>query len=316
MNFSNFDLNLLRVLDALLREHSTVRAGARIGLSQPAVSAALNRLRHALGDPLFIRRGQGLEPTDFARGLATPLHEALEGLEALLSAPSRFDPSIADDSFKISGSDFFAEMLMPELASRLSRAAPYMRVQLVDLVPDNYVETLEQYKVDLALIPQTSLPDWVDSAPAFRSRFVAIARKGHKRLKRAKLVSGDVIPIDLFCDLGHVLFSPEGKTHAMGDEALAKVGRKRRVVMTLPVFSGVYRAVSESDLIALLPEQLAYRIARKVGLEVFEPPMPIATAEIIMIWHKRSSANPAHGWLRGLVGDILVGMEAIGNRPI
>lgn len=305
MNLSGFDLNLLRVLDALLRENSTVRAGVRIGLSQPAVSAALSRLRNALGDPLFVRRGQGLEPTDFARRIALPLRESLEGIETLLSEPLNFDPSLAEDSFKISGSDFFAEMLMPELASRLSARAPYMRVQLVDLVPDNYVETLEQYQVDLALIPKTGLPEWVDSRAVFRSGFVVIAQKEHPRLGRAGVRPGGTIPIDLFCDLGHVLFSPEGKIQGLGDAALAKVGRERRVVMTLPVFSGVYRAVSESELVALLPTQLARRIGLRNGLDIFAPPMPMPMAQIVMIWHKRSSANPAHRWLRNEIAQVL-----------
>ncbi len=121
MNMAKFDLNLLRVLDALLHEGSTVRAGARIGLSQPAVSAALGRLRHALGDELFLRHGQGLEPTDYARSLEIPLRKALDGLEALLSGPDNFDPATATLTFKLSGSDFFAEMLMPVLADQVSR---------------------------------------------------------------------------------------------------------------------------------------------------------------------------------------------------
>ncbi len=310
MNFATFDLNLLRVLDALLREGSTVRAGARIGLSQPAVSSALNRLRHALGDELFLRRGQGLQPTDFAKSLEIPVRETLDRLEEMLSGMAEFDPAQADVRFKLSGSDFFAELLMPQLAATLSQRAPAMRVQLVDLVPDSYVDTLERYEVDMALIPATTLPHWVDHQPVFRSGFSVIARAGHPRFGHAGLVPGDIVPLDLFCDLGHVLFSPEGKLKALGDAALARVGRERRVVMTLPVFSGVYRAVSESDLIALIPHQLALRIAPIMGLEIYRPPMPIDPALIIMIWHRRSSANPAHRWLRELIAEILLPLNA------
>jgi DNA-binding transcriptional LysR family regulator len=315
MNMSGFDLNLLRVLDALLREGSTVKAGARIGLSQPAVSAALGRLRHALNDDLFIRRGQGLEATDYARSLALPLRAILDDLEALLSGPGTFDPSTSNASFKLSGSDFFAEMLMPRLAEQVSKRAPGMRVQLVDLVPDSYVDTLERYEVDIALIPAVAFPDWVDHRPVFWSSFSVIARHGHPRLARANLKAGDVVPIDLFCDLGHVLFSPEGKLKAMGDAALARVGRERRVVMTMPVFSGVYRAVSESDLVALIPTQLANRVASKQGLNVYEAPMPVDHALITMIWHKRSTATPEHRWLRDLIAEILLPLNA-GNPAL
>ncbi|MEX0407735.1 LysR family transcriptional regulator [Aquibium sp. LZ166] len=307
-----FDLNLLRVLDALLREGSTVKAGARVGLSQPAVSAALNRLRHALGDDLFLRRGQGLEPTDYAKSLAIPLRRVLDELEALLGGPAEFVPAESNASFKLSGSDFFAEMLMPALAERISTRAPGMRVQLVDLVPNDYVETLEKYEVDIALIPRTEFPDRVDHRPVFWSTFSVIARSGHPRLARAGIAPGDVVPVDLFCDLGHVLFSPEGKLKAMGDAALARVGRERRVVMTLPVFSGVYRAVGGSDLIALIPTQLATHVAKRACLDVYKPPMPIDPALITMVWHRRSSATPAHRWLRELIAEILAPLNEDG----
>lgn len=307
-----FDLNLLRVLDALLREGSTVKAGARMGLSQPAVSAALNRLRHALGDDLFLRRGQGLEPTDYAKSLAIPLRRVLDELEALLGGPAEFVPAESNASFKLSGSDFFAEMLMPALAERISTRAPGMRVQLVDLVPNDYVETLEKYEVDIALIPRTEFPDRVDHRPVFWSTFSVIARSGHPRLARAGIAPGDVVPVDLFCDLGQVLFSPEGKLKAMGDAALARVGRERRVVMTLPVFSGVYRAVGGSDLIALIPTQLATHVAKRAGLDVYKPPMPIDPALITMVWHRRSSATPAHRWLRDLIAEILAPLNEDG----
>ncbi|WP_417672304.1 LysR family transcriptional regulator [Roseibium sp.] len=313
-NFNSFDLNLLRVLDALLKEGSTVRAGERIGLSQPAVSAALRRLRDAFGDELFFRRGQGLQPTEYARSLELPLRETLQQIETILSGPDDFDPRASTLRFRISGSDFFAEMLMPRLADRLSDVAPSMTVHLVDLVPDSYVDTLERYEVDLALIPKMDFPDWVDAQQVFSSPFSVIARKGHPRLERAAVGPGETIPIDLFCDLGHVLFSPEGNTRAMGDAALDKVGRSRRVVMTMPVFSGVYRAVAGSDLIALLPSQLAAHVAPSAGLEVYEPPIDIPTATIFMIWHRRFSTSPPHRWLRNEIENLLATFD-IRGRP-
>lgn len=311
VNFKTFDLNLLRVLDALLATGSTTAAGHRIGLSQPAVSSALARLRHALDDPLFIRHGRNLEPTDFATGLRDPLHLLLQDAESLLSGPDRFDPSRAEGAFKISGSDFFAEMLMPHLARRVSEQAPRLRVQLVDLVPDNYIDTLDRYQVDMALIPTMPFPDWADSQRLFASTFVTIARRGHPRLARAGMAPGQTIPIDLFCDLQHILFSPEGKLTAMGDAALAKVGRKRNVAMTLPVFSGVYNAVAQSDMIALLPRQLAIKMADRVGFDLYEAPMPIATATIRMVWHRRATRTPAHRWLREQIAELTAPLDEV-----
>jgi len=305
MNFGSFDLNLLRVLDALLATGSTTEAGQKIGLSQPAVSAALGRLRHVLGDPLFLRQGRKLRPTDFARELRDPLRELLERTEMLLSGSEEFSPATAVATFRLSGSDFFAEMLMPDLAKRVAHQAPGIRLQLVDLVPESYVGTLDRYQVDLALIPRTDFPNWIDHAHLFNSSFVAIARRGHPRLSRAGVKPGGVIPLDLFCDLGHVLFSPEGKLTALGDAALAKVGRARHVVMTMPVFSGVYKTVARSDLVALIPQHLAKRVAPQVGLNLYQPPMAVPTADLRMVWHRRATRNPAHRWLRGQISELM-----------
>jgi DNA-binding transcriptional LysR family regulator len=316
MNLSSFDLNLLRVLDALLREGSTVKAGRRIGLSQPAVSAALGRLRAALKDELFLRRGQGLEPTDYAKSLELPLREILEGIALMFEKPRMFDPLTAVATFKISGSDFFAEMLMPRLAELVSRQAPGIRVQLVDLVPDSHIDTIERYEVDIALIPAIPLPDWAEHRPLFRSLFSVIARKDNPRLQHAGLAPGDTVPIDLFCDLGHILFSPEGNPRGMGDAALARVGRQRRIAMTLPVFSGVYRAVSQSDLIALIPHQLALQVAPKAGLSVYCAPMPIDPVQIAMVWHRRSTSAPGHCWLRDRIAGILSPLDDVEPQAV
>ncbi|MBB3289146.1 MULTISPECIES: LysR family transcriptional regulator [unclassified Rhizobium] len=314
MNFAALDLNLVRVLDALLREGSTVKAGEKLGMSQSAVSGALSRLRYALDDQLFVRHGHGLRPTDYARDLAIPLRETLDRLEATLSGAS-FDPKSASITFKLSGSDFFAEMLMPRLAREVHERAPGIRVQLVDLVPNSYIESLERYEADMALIPAAELPDWSERRPLFRSSFVTIARKGNVAIEAAGIKAGETLPIELFCDLGHILFSPEGKTKAMGDAALAKIGRSRNVVMTVPVFFGVCRAVGESDHIALVPRQLAERLADLFGFALYAPPMQLPPALIVGVWHKRSTGNPAHRWIRNLIAEILLPLN-VGEQPL
>jgi len=305
-NLSTFDLNLLRVLDALLREGSTVGAGRRLGLSQPAVSAALGRLRHALGDPLFVRQGQGLVPTGFAAGLEEPVRAVLEDLEGVLAGPREFDPARAQLDFRISGTDFFAVMLMPALGARLQRQAPGVRVQLLDLVPDNYVHALEGRNVDLALLPERPFPAWIAHEALFHAEFAVIARHGHPALAKAGVGPGDVVPIELFCALDHVLCSPDGHFHGLGDVALAREGRSRRVVMSLPVFEGVLQVVAATDMIALLPRDLAERRADACGVAVHAPPVAIASPLLCMIWHRRHSSEPAHQWLRGTVRDILI----------
>jgi len=303
MNFATLDLNLLRVLDAILTAGSTTKAGERLGVSQSAVSNALNRLRHALGDDLFVRRGNQLVPTDFAVSIKDGLREELNRLESLLSRNDDFDPRQASETFKIAASDFFAELLMPGLGGVLNRKAPKMVAQLVDLVPENYVESLERYNADLALIPDTDAPDWISREVLFRSSFMVVGRVDNPFLARVE--DGAELPMETFCALSHVLFSPEGKLAAMGDAALAKVGRKRHVAMTLPVFSGVCRVVSASDLVALVPSQLARKFAPEFGLKVLAPPFEIEPVNIIAIWHRRSDANPMAKWMRQQVFDLL-----------
>ncbi|WP_420569146.1 LysR family transcriptional regulator [Thalassovita sp.] len=305
VNFKTFDLNLLRVLNALLETGSTVRAAQRLNMSQPAVSAALGRLRHALDDPLFVRQGRQLTPTLFALSLHHPLSEILIRTESLLNGPEGFDPATADMSFKISGSDFFAEFLMPPLADHLSRVAPNIRVQLLNLMPNSYAESLNSLDVDVALIPETEVPNWAQQEVLFTSQFCVVARKGHARLQHANLSPGDIVPLDLFCDLGHVLFSPDGNLRAMVDQELDKAGRTRRVVMSLPVFSGVYNAVAASDLVAVIPQSLPHRMAPRIGLDIYLSPIPLPMARLSMIWHQRRSHSAAHCWILDQLRSIL-----------
>ncbi|MEC8630535.1 MAG: LysR family transcriptional regulator [Pseudomonadota bacterium] len=307
MNFATFDLNPLRVLDALFAECTTVKAGARLGLSQSAVSSALSRMRHALNDPLFVRQGNRLVPTDYARSLQEPLREELGRLETLLAPPRAFDPATAVGTFKISASDFMAEMLMPQLGSLLYETAPNIRAQLVDLVPDDYIGSLERYDADLALIPDAPIPSWISREALFLSPFVVIARRSNPRV--AHIDEGDVMPMDLFCDLHHVLFSPEGRLASLGDLSLAHVGRQRHVAMTVQVFSGVCRVVRGSDLIALIPAQLAHEVRTAYDLRLFEPPMPVNPDLIVGIWHKRSDNDPMAHWVRQQIFDLLRALD-------
>ena len=311
-NLNAFDLNLLRVLDALLQERSTVKASKRVGLSQPAVSAALSRLRLLLGDELFFRNGKTFEPTKFALSLESPLQDLMAQIENLICGPEAFDPAVSEVGFRISGADYFAELLMPALMERLQVMAPSMRTHLVNMVPSKPFEALTLYDVDLVLIPEMELPDWAEHQRVLTSEFYVIARSGHPRLANSGVKPGEVIPIDLFCDISHVLFSANGKRHAQGDVALANVGRQRRVVMTSPVFSGVYRVVAGSDLIALLPATLARHVAPAVGLDIFLPPVNVPSVQIVMAWHRRMNADPAHKWLRQQIAEILDELE---NEP-
>ena len=309
MNFASLDLNLLRVLDALLKEGSTVRAGERIGLSQPAVSSALGRLRHALGDPLFVRRGNRMEPTDFAKGIAKDLSATLDRIEQVLTVPA-FDPMASNVVFRLSGTDFFGELLMPRLADRISREAPGIQTILIDLVTEAYIDTIEAHDVDIALMPKVGdIPPHFHWRPFAWASFVFAARRGHPRLARAGVRPGDTVPLDLFCDLGHIVMSPEGKTETLSDRTLAEMGRSRRTVMSMPYFAGIYLAIAESDLVALLPTKLANHVADRHRLALYRPPIEIPPVLLVMVWKATANANPAHRWLREVVFEELAWMK-------
>ena len=306
MDFASFDLNLMRVLDAVLRDGSTVKASDRLGISQPAVSAALARLRHSLDDELFIRQGAKLIPTQRAQRLAIPLREEMARLEALLSDDGGFDPARATLTYRIAGADFFAELLMTELASLVAREAPGIRLQLVDLVRDVYVDSLEQFKADIALHPEQAVPDWVERKQLMLPlRFVVIAARDQPDLRAAGIEPGDIIPMDLYCALGHVIFSPEGNLAAPGDAALARVGRERRVAVTLPFFGAIFRLVSQTHLVALMPTQLAAHMAPHSDFDIYQPPVPVGVGPIVATWHRRNARNSAHEWLRQQIFRIL-----------
>lgn len=305
MNFASVDLNLLRVFDALMRERSVTRAGERIGLSQPAVSAALGRLRHLVGDQLFVREGNAMVPTSRALALAEPVEAALRGIEEALRAAAPFDPSRENRAFRLLGSDYFSIMLMPELAARVGREAPGVLLQLLDGGRASIAPMLAEGRVDLALGPVVDAPEWLACRTLFTSRVVAVVAADHEALARHGVRPGARLPLDLFCDLPHALCSLDGGLSTTVDEALATLGRRRRIALTLPHFHPVAVAVAQGQLVASLPIQLARRIAQSLGLSLFELPVDPAPVRIAMHWHRRHEGDPAHRWLRAHVEAIL-----------
>lgn len=306
MNLRSFDLNLLRVLDAMIIEKSTTLAGKRIGLSQPAVSAALGRLRASLGDPLFVRHGQHLEPTLYARSLELPLREIFNGLEDLLSGPDSFNPTTAKTNFKIVGSDLFSEMLFPALADHLQTQAPGISIHLVDGA--DFSSDITDF--DLALLPVSQSPDWSEYQPLFNSSLAIIARTGNPRLVDKNIKHGEIVPLDLLGELSHANLVTNGAPNVVEKDILDALGRNRKIGISMPNYHGVSRVVMESDHVALIPQQLAHNLARRMELEVFQTPIPIQLSQFGMIWHKKTTSSAAHKWLRNLITELVEPLNA------
>jgi DNA-binding transcriptional LysR family regulator len=310
MNFAAFDLNLLRVFDALMRERSVTRAGERIGLSQPAVSQALTRLRALLDDQLFVRRGPEMAPTPRAEALAPAVREALSSLEQALTRDRRFDPAEAERTYTILGSDFVSMLVMPALYARIASAAPKVRLRLVDTAWGPVEKLLQDDVLDLAIERPLNLPDWVSREVLFDSAFVIVAANGHPAIAARGVRPGEPIPLDLFCELPQALRSIDGSLGGFTDEALAKVGRARRVVLALPHFAAVAGAVAQSELLAALPRQFADAMGETLGLAVYQPPLGFGAPQIGLYWHSRHDRNPAHCWLRDHIREVCARFRA------
>lgn len=286
MDFAKFDLNLLRVLDALLMTRSTTLAAQQVGLSQPAVSSALGRLRQALNDPLFLREGRHLVPTDYAQSLAQPMRSILAEAEALLARSTHFDPARSERHFHLLGAEFWGAHLLPELMARIGADAPSVTLFCATLPGADPTEALLLKRVDLALCPMCDLPDWAVAQPLYRAELVILARQDHPRLVAAGLTPGHAVPSSLLSKLPRA------------DCAAAPFLGPNRAVITLPDLHMLASLLARTPLISILPHPLAMHLAEWQGLGVYAVPDPSPTVEVAMIWHVRSQNDPAHRWLR------------------
>ncbi len=309
MHFNALDLNLVRVFDALVRERSATRAGDRIGLSQPAVSAALSRLRHAFNDQLFVRRGNDMVPTPRAEALAPLARAALAQIERMV-APPDFRPADLERTFTLMGSDFVSILIMPDLARRIATIAPRVLLRLRDTAIGDVPRMLREDLIDLAIEPTIpDRPELVSSQDAFSSPFALLAARGHPALTAAGLAPGDAVPLDLFCQLRHALRSVDGTATGLVDRTLQVHGRSRDVALTVPHFQGVALAVAQSDLVAALPAQFAEAMTKSLAVEVYSLPFPVDAPTIQLLWHTRHDEDAAHRWLRQTMLDTIAALR-------
>jgi DNA-binding transcriptional LysR family regulator len=292
MNIRSMDLNLLVALDALVAERSVTRAGRRLGLSQPAVSNALRRLRQTLDDPVLVRTSQGMVPTPRASELIVPVRKLLAELEAVLSTDTGFDPSRAENVFRVTAIDHAFVVLVPPLARLLAESAPSIRL---DFWP--YRETthqdLESGAVDAAILPGREH----GRRPGFRfvelydDHFDCLVRRDHPHVGRR-------LTLDTYLELGHVLASPRSRRGGLVDRALQQQGLARRVHVIVPHFAAAPFVVAQTDLVATLPRGVARPFARMLDLRVLPPPIVFEAGPWNLVWHERTLHDPAHAWLR------------------
>ncbi len=297
MNIAGLNLNLLPVLDALLTERSVSRAGARLGLSQPAVSNALAQLRALLGDPLLVRRANGMMPTERALALAQPVRAALLAIEQSLAPPPAFDPATARRDFVIVTNDFVAFVLLPRLLARLQREAPGVRLHVRAFQEHVVSPDLARGEADLALGFSLRLPAGHHASDLFADRFVFVARKGHPQVRGR-------ITLAAYTKLAHVLVSHEPNARGVVDDALALRGLSRQVALRLSHFLLVPHVLAATDYVAALSEPVARPFARTLPLQILKMPLEVPSGTVRLLWHDRTHASAPHDWLRGVIQQV------------
>ena len=295
MNWGAFDLNLLIVFDAVMQERSVTRAGQRIGLSQPAMSHALGRLRHMLKDELFIRAPDGMVPTPRAEELAQPLRHALSEMQLALE-PAAFDPAVADRRFVLAVNNYAAVVLAPPLVAAVSAAAPAVRLALRPSGTLDIVDRLDRGDLDLAFGSLETPGERFAAAPLLEDPFVMAMRRGHPAGRRT-------LSAKAFAELPHLEISSSGEDTGFIDGWLAEHGLTRRIALRAPYLSAAAILV-QSDMIAILSRRIAQEFVRSHPLEIREPPCASPLVRTTMLWHRRLDRHPAHRWMRNIVVSV------------
>ncbi len=319
-NFRTLDLNLLRVFDQVMVERSLTRAARNLSLTQPAVSNALRRLREALGDELVRRSGQGMEPTPRAMVLWPAVRDALRQLQQSL-APDSFAPAQADNTFVLAMADATAAELVPRLVDTIEAEAPGVSLRVVPLATRDPRKLLDDEAVDLA----------VGYFPAVLADLTARAQVGkavafsHQRLYEGKYVCAmrrdhplakGPLTLNRFCAARHLLVSFTGRPFGFIDEALAVLGRERRVVLTVNQFFTAGRVVANSNLLTVLPRHFVGVTGIADALVLRDLPFVVPTVHVDALWHHRQEQSSAHRWLRQAIErSARNGGPALGNLP-
>ncbi|MFO0727537.1 MAG: LysR family transcriptional regulator [Myxococcota bacterium] len=291
------EIRELRLLDALLAEHSVTKAAARVGLSQPAASNALARLRHAANDPLFVRSGRGIAPTPRALQMAPMLARVLGELDRAFVGHRRFDPETSDEIFRVAATDFGELVLLPPLLKLLSTRAPRVGVQVIPLGTAFPMTELESGSLDLVIGSFRTAPPRLYRQVLFSEGSVSLVRQGHPQARRR-------LTLPQFAALGHVLVSPRGETRGIIDDVLEQKGLSRRVVATVPHFLAAVFLVQTTDLVVTLPERVARSFQKALDLVVVPTPVSLPRVTISQLCHERALKDPARRWFRGALLEV------------
>ena len=304
VNLSSVDLNLLVALQALLDEKNVTRAAARVGLSQPAMSRALGRLRDLFGDQLMVRTSKGMSPTPRGAALAEPLGKVLSGVDQMIQPPT-FDPEVAEGRRRIATTGYGSLIMVPLIIGRFVREAPNLNLDVLNIHRDS-INELETGAIDLAIggLGVTNLPAGFYQQNLFEDRFVCVVRTKHPVIQKG-------LTLDTYIQLAHGLMTVTGDGPGVIDDVLKRMGIRRRIALRIPHPLVAPIVAAESDLIFTLPERLAVRLQEVSPIAILEPPREISddigVFSVRQHWHERHHHDPAHIWLRNLLAECVRG---------
>ncbi len=301
LNLRTFDLNLLRVFEAIAHDRSVSRAADKLGMSQPAVSNALNRLREQLGDPLFVRTSAGMEPTPKADLLASFINQGMTAIRAGLTSGTAFDPATSRRRFHLLLTDVGAITFLPQLLSTLDREAPGIDLTVSEFAVSNYADLLDEGLADLA-IGRFELSSALRSQLIHTSRYVVMLSKDHPDL--AKDPAGrPAISYESYVAAPHVVVAPPGSSGDPIGHSLGHDGGRRRVALSVPYIAILPMVMRGTRLMATVPDALAGQLAAGGDLCLCSPPFSIDDNHIHQWWHKRLDTDAGHRWIRQLCAD-------------
>ena len=297
MDIRSLDLNLLVVFDAMVEQRSVTRAAEALGLSQPATSAALSRLRGLFGDALFVKTGAQMQPTPRAVELAAPVRRIVDAVKADILQGATFDAATSQRTFTLLTPDIGEVNFLPRIMARLGVEAPHTRLRTVSMPRHAAAEALESGAAELAI---GYFPD-LHKAGFFQQRLfgntcVAIVRADHPTI-------GDTLTVEAYLAAQHAVVRPEGREHVF-EQFLAQRGLQRRVVLEIAHFMSLLPIIATSDLIATVPRDLAEVCARHAAIRLVEIPVESPVIEVHQFWHRRVHKDAATTWLRGVVHSL------------
>ena len=293
----DIDLNLLLIFQLMYRLRKTGAVADEMGLSQPAVSNALARLRASLGDKLFERTARGMRPTPYADLIAEPINQALSGLQVGLNYQERFDPLTSDRNFCLAMTDLGEMYLLPRLMSALARIAPSISLSTRTTSDSELAEAMETGSVDIAIGLLPKLEAGFYQRGLFTQSYVCLMRSGHP-------LSEGEFTLEKFSQAEHMVIEALGTGHNRVEQQLAQSGIERQIALRLPNFMSAPYIVSETDLVATVTEKLAYQTQDALGLVIRPHPLDINPAEINLFWHRRYHQDAGNRWLRNLIFEL------------